>query len=138
MKRDIALRFAATVDELTTLDQVRSILREFFARLAVCPVCDDTGEVTLRNGVEVPVVVGGVGGAVPGWIEAGSTSLCPHCGGPNEDGSIRGDPDYVAWRCVLGTTEHDCQTLRQTDSGSARIAHSDCGYQIMLRIWDTG
>jgi hypothetical protein len=126
-----AERFAASKFEGVTVDQVRGVIREFLAHLAVCPVCNGTGEITFARSVELRVEeLPGVGRARERYVEAGSVATCPACVGDDEPGAARYDAEHVAWHCTKGDGERECEKAQTDEKG--RAEHADCGYRIML------
>jgi DNA-directed RNA polymerase subunit RPC12/RpoP len=135
MKEDVAIRFAAIAEEGVTSAEARHIISEFLTYLKLCPVCEDSGRFVFNREVEVSAVFRGRhdDGAQLADIGAGTESACPRCGGPDDDGTIRGDPSYVAWHCTRGDTEDFCRGDRSGDA-DRRSPHAECGYRIMLPL----
>jgi hypothetical protein len=62
------------------------------------------------------------------FIRAGSLVACPRCGGRDEKGRLRHDPEFVGWFCAVG--QFDPCSQRNTPNAK----HAECGYRIMLPL----
>lgn len=139
MDRDLALRIAATVDDGITVEQAKRIVGEFLAQLARCPVCDGSGVTTFGQDVEVDVRTHANRRVTDAdrFISAGTTGSCPRCGSVDPEASGQGDPAWVAWHCVAGDDDQQCERDRQSDRAEQRDGHTGCGWRLMLP-YETG
>ena len=67
-------------------------------------------------------------------VRVGTSILCPRCGGRDENGRRRHDPEYVAWHCFArepGAIACTAELPRAEDE------HGRCGYQVMLPLPET-
>jgi hypothetical protein len=128
MKQDIAERFAATAIEGITVEQARQIIGEFLTQIVRCPVCDGSGEIQFGRDVVLPVRGDYGRSESEQYFPAGTVGKCPRCGGGDEDGGGRFDPEYVAWHCVQGSDDREC--CRQ----KGHNGHADCGWRITLPL----
>jgi hypothetical protein len=133
MKPETALRLAASAADTecrVSVDQATAIVKEFLARMALCPACDGSGDLevgretertaTLRNGDQ---------GSHTVRLESGSLGPCPRCGGAH------GDPDWVYWVCLVASRYGyglSCDPRGVPRGQEDR--HSQCGWRLALPL----
>ena len=129
VKREVAERLAATAVEGISVAQAQEIIKAYVNALKVCQVCEGSGKFMAGRRVAVFVTDRRGDNLEERFIEPGSPVRCPRCG----DGEVGGtDPDFVTWFCAMGFLVKRCEEAR--NDPSARAAHPQCGWRIMLPL----
>lgn len=135
MKTDTAIRFAASAENGVTVAQTQHIVAEYLKYVARCPVCENEGRFTFGRDVNMRMrdTYKPNEALSERTVVAGTEAPCPRCGGPDEDGTVRGDPNHVAWHCLQGDTDTNCRFDRNGDL-RRREGHEGCGWRIILPL----
>ncbi len=132
MKPELAELLAATDGDEVRVVHARRIITTFTEKLAMCSMCDGTGEFTFAHDVDLALrdaLHKPLAGREFTLVKAGTEGDCPRCGG------TRFDPEFVAWRCFSELIEIRCREA-QRKTGPDRKPHAHCGYRVMLPFDD--
>jgi hypothetical protein len=113
-----------------------ALIDAYLRELARCPVCDGSGRTTFGRDTTVGPMMTGAGSPASQdrrYVPAGTEASCPRCGGDDPLTSGVGDPEFVAWHCVVGERDSLCQGDRKQHE-ERRSVHADCGWRIVLPL----
>lgn len=136
MEPEVAIRLAATAEGMdsVTVEHAKIIVRTLMRELSRCPVCGDSGTVTLHSEI-----------VLTGLVDARNHKLgdahlptdkpveCVVCGG-RDNGAPRGDPEHVVWVCRHGDRAVDCRHKHDLGTPPDMEDHKPCGYRLVLPL----